>query len=181
MNKKLRVILIILGILIGILLIDTLQAKIFNNSSFIRFTEDYNGGNLYKKNKGILVDNYIYTDGNKKTVFKWEKYTNPADDNIEKEDNKNKFKTHVAATTTKRVGGLIPYNIKSDLINEIPEDYFFNLDSDMTYDELVSEIGEPNGTVGSGIVRWYWRIGEDKYVVCNMGMEHLYFEIWRGN
>lgn len=181
MNKKLRVILIILGILIGILLIDTLQAKIFNNSPFIRFTEDYNGGNLYKKNKGILVDNYIYTNGDKKTVFKWEKYTNPADDNIKKEDNKNKFKTHVAATTTKRVGGLIPYNIKSDLINEIPEDYFFNLDSDMTYDELVSEIGEPSGTVGSGIVRWYWRIEEDKYVVCNMGMEHLYFEIWRGN
>ncbi len=51
MNKKLRVILIILGILIGILLIDTLQAKIFNNSPFIRFTEDYNGGNLYKKIK----------------------------------------------------------------------------------------------------------------------------------
>lgn len=76
---------------------------------------------------------------------------------------------------------MIPYNIKFDLINEIPEDYFFNLDSDMTYDELVSEIGEPSGTVGSGIVRWYWRIGEDKYVVCNMGMEHLYFEIWRGN
>lgn len=181
MNKKLRVILIILGILVGILLIDTLQAKIFNNSSFIRFTEDYNGGNLYKKNKGILVDNYIYTNGDKKTVFKWEKYNSSADDNIGKEDNKNKFKTHVATTPTKRVGGLIPYNIKSDLINEIPEDYFFNLDSDMTYDELVSEIGEPNGTVGSGIVRWYWRIGEDKYVVCNMGMEHLYFEIWRGN
>ena len=38
-------------ILIGILLIDTLQAKIFNNSPFIRFTEDYNGGNLYKKIK----------------------------------------------------------------------------------------------------------------------------------
>lgn len=181
MKKKLCIVLIILGILISILLIDTLQAKIFNNSPFIKLTEDYNGGNLYKKNKGILVDNYVYTNGDKKTVFKWEKYTSPADDNINKEDNKNKFKTHVATTSTKRVGGLIAYNIRCDLINEIPEDYFLNLDSDMTYDELISEIGEPSGTVGSGIVRWYWRIGEDKYAVCDIRMEHLHFEIWRGN
>lgn len=181
MKKKLGIVLIILGILISILLIDTSQAKIFNNSPVIKLTEDYNGGNLYKKNKGILVDNYVYTNGDKKTIFKWEKYTTPINDSIEKEGNKNKFKTRKATTTTERVGGLIPYGMTSDLINEIPEDYFLNLDSDMTYDELVSEIGYPNGTVGSGIVRWYWRIGEDKYAVCDIRMEHLHFEIWRGN
>lgn len=48
--------------------------------------------------------------------------------------------------------------------------------NDMTYEDLVSEIGEPSGTVGSGIVRDYWRIGEDKYAVL-----WIEFEIWHGN
>lgn len=90
------------------------------------------------------------------------------------------FKTHPASTSTRRVGGLIPYNIKSDLILEIPEDYFQNLNSTMTYDELISEIGEPSGVVGSGIVREYWRIDEDRYAVCEFFGNFLHFDIWKG-
>lgn len=91
-----------------------------------------------------------------------------------------KFEKHKAKSTTQRVGGLIPYNIKSDLINEIPEEYFLNLDKNMTYEELISEIGEPSGTVGSGIVRDYWRIDENKYAACQIS-GYLHFEIWSGN
>lgn len=91
------------------------------------------------------------------------------------------FKTYTASTPTQRVGGLIPYNVKSDLIIEIPEEYFLNLDSTMTYDKLISEIGEPSGTVGSGIARDYWRIGEDRYAVCTFFGNGLHFDIWEGN
>lgn len=82
---------------------------------------------------------------------------------------------------TERVGGLIPYNINSDSILDIPEEYFLDVNnSDMTYEELVAEIGEPSGMVGSGIVRDYWRIGEDKYAVCFVGAGKPMFEIWDG-
>ena len=55
-----RTILIILVVL-SIVLIDTVQAKIFNNRPVISIVEDYNGGDLYQKSKGLLVDTYIYT------------------------------------------------------------------------------------------------------------------------
>lgn len=84
------------------------------------------------------------------------------------------FYSHPALTQTVRVGGLIAYNIRSDEIIDIPEEYFDKL-ADMSYEEIVAEIGEPSGTVGSGIVRDYWRIGEDKYAVYWYG-----FEIWSG-
>ncbi len=84
-------------------------------------------------------------------------------------------------TRTDRVGGMIPYNIKSDSILDIPESYFLDVNNrNMTYKELVAEIGEPSGTVGSGIVRDYWRIGKDKYAVCIVGAEKQIFEIWDG-
>ena len=72
MRKGTKTILIILISIIGIILIDTIQAKIFNNKPILKIVENYNGGNLYQKNIGIIVDNYIYTDGNSKTFFKWE-------------------------------------------------------------------------------------------------------------
>ena len=72
-----RTILIILVVL-SIVLIDTVQAKIFNNRPVISIAEDYNGGDLYQKHlyqkhKGILVDTYVYSDGSQVTAFKWEK------------------------------------------------------------------------------------------------------------
>lgn len=74
MNKNVKIILIVLGILIGIVLVDTLQAKFFDNKPILKIVENYNGGNLYQKHKGVLVYTYVYTDGKKETVFKWEKY-----------------------------------------------------------------------------------------------------------
>lgn len=75
MKKSVKIILIVLSILIVIILLDTIQAKIFNNKPILKVVEDYNGGDLYQKHKGILVDTYIHTDNSKKTVFKWEKYS----------------------------------------------------------------------------------------------------------
>ena len=66
-----RTILIILVVL-SIVLIDTVQAKIFNNRPVISIVDDYNGGDLYQKSKGLLVDTYIYTAGSQDTIFKWE-------------------------------------------------------------------------------------------------------------
>lgn len=72
MKKSIRIILTIIVVVLIILLGDTIQAKAFNNRPIIKFTEDFNGGDLYQKDKGIFVYTYIYTDGTRKTVFKWE-------------------------------------------------------------------------------------------------------------
>lgn len=71
MKKNIKIALIIIGILVGIILLDTLQAKVFDNKPIIKIAEYYNGGNLYQKHKGILVDTYVYTDGSQKTFYKW--------------------------------------------------------------------------------------------------------------
>ena len=94
----------------------------------------------------------------------------------------NHYPTRFAFTRTKNVGGLMPYNINSDRIVAVPEDYFRHVnESSLTYDEVVSAIGEPSGMVGSGIVRNYWRIGENQYAVCQIYNNKLYFEIWNEN
>lgn len=74
MKKIIKIFLLIFSILIILLLIDTVQAILFNNRPIFKIVEDYNGGTLYRKDKGILVDTYTCTNGIKQTVFKWEKY-----------------------------------------------------------------------------------------------------------
>ena len=59
MKKSVKVFLIIFIILVIVILIDAIQAKIFDNRPFIKITENYNGVNLYQKDKGIFV--YSYT------------------------------------------------------------------------------------------------------------------------
>lgn len=87
MNKKLKMVLVTLVILIGIVLLDTFQAKIFNNSPIIKITKTYSEN--YKKDIGILVETKIYKGVSKKTLFKWETTTKPIinNDDIEKQLN----------------------------------------------------------------------------------------------
>ena len=79
MRKGLKITLIILGIFLGIIILDTLQSKIFDNSPIIKITENYNKGNLLKKDKGLFVYTYTFKNGEKITVYKWEKYSTPVE------------------------------------------------------------------------------------------------------
>lgn len=69
--KKMNIALILLFVLIGLILVDTAQAKFFDNKPIIKIVEHYDGANLYQKHKGILVDTYVYNDGTQKTFYKW--------------------------------------------------------------------------------------------------------------
>lgn len=77
-----KTILIILSLLIGIIIIDTLQAKIYNNRPLIKITEYYDSGNLLKKDKGLFVYTYVFQKDKKVTVYKWEKYSPPEEANL---------------------------------------------------------------------------------------------------
>ncbi|MBE5820400.1 MAG: hypothetical protein E7310_06285 [Clostridiales bacterium] len=68
-------ILIIIGIIIGIILLDSIQALVFDNSPILKIREYYNGGDLNYKDKGILVDTYCGTNGIKDTAIKGFSYS----------------------------------------------------------------------------------------------------------
>ena len=64
MKKSLKVSLIVIGILMGIILLDSIQALIFNNNIIIGIETKC------MKKEGLLVDTYHYSDGKNITKFK---------------------------------------------------------------------------------------------------------------
>lgn len=75
MKKKMKIPLMVFCVLAALVLIDTLQAKALNRAPILKAVEDYNGGDLYQKHKGILADTYVspmavrkpYSNGKKLT------------------------------------------------------------------------------------------------------------------
>lgn len=55
MNKFLKIILIIIGVLLSIVFLDTMQALLFNNSSLLKIRYYNNGGSINYIDKGLLV------------------------------------------------------------------------------------------------------------------------------
>lgn len=49
-------------------------------------------------------------------------------------------------------------------------DYFYNLSADTTYEEIVNEIGKPNGMMGSGIMMPYYK-ADDQYIALWFGRD----------
>lgn len=75
MNKTVKTIIITLVIIVLAILIDTIQALVFNNSPVFKIKQHYNGGTLYCIDRGILVDTYKCVSGKKHTVIKGSSYT----------------------------------------------------------------------------------------------------------
>ena len=68
MKKYGKTILIIMGILLIFLIIDTLQSKLLNNSPLIKITKNIDGSDLDKLDVGALTKTY-YCKDIKKTRF----------------------------------------------------------------------------------------------------------------
>ncbi len=74
MKKSLKITLIVLGVLVSVIALDTIQAKVFNNSPILHIREHINKCN--KKDyidKGIIVNHYS-CNNEEKTLFKRVKY-----------------------------------------------------------------------------------------------------------
>lgn len=80
--RYLKITLITLGIIVGIILLDSIQALVFDNNPIIKIKEYYNGGDLNYKGKGILVDTYNCINGKKDTQLKGFSYSCSYDPNI---------------------------------------------------------------------------------------------------
>ena len=89
MKKSVKIFLIILSILIVVILVDTIQAKVLNNIPLIKIRYNLDGGNVDFVDKGIFVYTYVFTDEERKTVFRWEKYSPPLEESKDLEVNNN--------------------------------------------------------------------------------------------
>lgn len=69
MENSKKLLLIIIGVIIGVILFDSIQAMFFNNKPIFSSPK----GSMYTRNRGFLVDNYVCSNGVEKTVFKWKK------------------------------------------------------------------------------------------------------------
>ena len=74
MNKGLKITLIVLLVLIGIIAIDTIQAKIFNNSPILKIRENLDGGTIDYIDKGLFVNHYKCNNNEKITTWKGTKF-----------------------------------------------------------------------------------------------------------
>ena len=74
MKKFLKVILIVLFALVGIIAIDTLQAKIFDNSPLLKIRDNFDGGSIDYIDKGLFVNHYHCNNSEKVTTWKGVKF-----------------------------------------------------------------------------------------------------------
>ncbi len=69
MKKSLKITLIVLGVLVGIVALDTLQAKIFDNSPLLKIRENLDGGSTDYIDKGIFVNHYHCNNNENVTIW----------------------------------------------------------------------------------------------------------------
>ena len=75
MKKSLKITLIVIGVLVGIIAIDTLQAKIFDNSPLLKIRDNLDGGTIDYIDKGIFVNHYHCNNNENVTTWKGTKFT----------------------------------------------------------------------------------------------------------
>ena len=82
MKKNIKIILIVVGVLIGIVLLDTLQARILKHSPIISWKEELADDDSWV-DKGILMDTYYCTREQDIVTVSWKfkgnKFTCPVD------------------------------------------------------------------------------------------------------
>lgn len=74
MKKELKITLIVLGILVGIVALDILQAKIFDNSPLLKIRDNLDGETLDYIDKGIFVNHYHCNNNEAVTTWKGTKF-----------------------------------------------------------------------------------------------------------
>jgi len=170
--KYIKIILISLGLLVLIILLDTVQARVFKNSPIISFRSELSDADSWV-DKGILIDTY-YCIKEKDIVtvswhFKTSKFTCPVDN--EKINYNDYEKTSILKSSVVDVDVLVMFNNnlygKSYAIIDylgfndsigvidklIPEEYIPKLNGETNSEELLNALVFDGG--GYGIVLLY--------------------------
>lgn len=75
MKKVIKKASIVIGIVVAVLVLDSIQALVFDNSPLIKVRKYYDGGDLHYKDGGLLVETFCGTNGKKDTVIKGFSYS----------------------------------------------------------------------------------------------------------
>ena len=81
MKKVFKILLIVIVFILAFFTIDIIQARVFDNSPLIKITKNMDGGNLDQLDVGVFTKTYYCLNGTQKTIFKWEEYTCPEENN----------------------------------------------------------------------------------------------------
>ncbi len=140
MKKSLKIVLIILGVLVGIVTLDTFQAKGFNNSPLIKIRDNLDGGTIDYIDKGLFVNHYHCNNNARVTTWKGTKFTCPMD--IEDISNTDEFDFYL---TKPEIHNNIRFNDyftienrKIYLAGNINEFYVKDLDANITLKTYLS-------------------------------------------
>ncbi len=82
MKKGLKISFIVLVVMVGVVVLDTLQAKIFDNSPLLSIRENLDGGSTDYIDKGLLVNYYYCNNDEKTTTWKDEKFACPIKEDV---------------------------------------------------------------------------------------------------
>lgn len=117
MKNLIKFIVVLLIIVVVVVLVDTAQAKIFDNKALISNRVLNDGGAYSEVYYGILVDTYTLADGTTKTIFKWKEL--PVVEN--NKDNEEQMSQDDKEEET-------PYS--NDELSEMALEYFLNNNED---------------------------------------------------
>ena len=118
MKKVIKKVAIIIGIVVAVLVLDSIQALIFDNSPLIKVRKYYDGGDLHYKDGGLLVETYCGTNGNKDTVIKGFSYS--LSDDTYDEEYKNRKTNKLFDITTE------PYSL--DALKNVTEKEAYSIE-----------------------------------------------------
>ena len=154
MKKNLKITLIVLGVLVGVVALDTLQAKIFDNSPIIRIRENLDDESSYYIDKGLFVNHYHCNNNEKVTTWKGTKFacsikesniSNEESNISNEESNTIGFDFYVSKNDNKGITKFRNYYTYNDrkkiyLANNIEEFYIYDTDYKMTLKEFISTV-----------------------------------------
>ena len=182
-NKIITILLTVIFTLLSLILLDTLQAKIFDNTPILKIRESYNGGNLYYIDKGFIVNHYYCSNNKRKTVFKWGKYNCSSigvmennkkfDFYISKDENKNNIKFNDYLTFNDRkyyLAGNIKEFYVIDGESMILKSYITNFNHTLdnpSIDKITSELTEKEILKDGGTTIYKSKDKDITIVVCN--------------
>ncbi len=151
MKKGLKITLIVLVILICMIALDTLQAKIFDNSPLIKIRDNLDGGVLDYIDKGIFVNHYHCNNNEKVTTWKDTKFACSM-----KESNNKENKINWDEITNDSIDEeLLLGNIDEDILKDIAKDL-----QEMIEEEKKEEQDNPSIVISEGWVRIF---NKDQY------------------
>ena len=99
MKKGLKITLIVLVVMVGVVLLDTLQAKIFDNSPLLKIRENLDGGSTDYIDKGLLVNYYHCNNSEKATTWKGTKFACSVKEKSNERSNEDKYSRKIDNTT----------------------------------------------------------------------------------